>query len=147
MSFKYFPIKSVLLEGNINIIPEKKIVYKLCPGTEFSEGLWNLTVVSLSYNCQSVNEVKDVFSLTCNFVKGQKFSDENEIENYEMPLITFLLESVPNKSTKKNISFDKTWFHINALSNQLVFTVHNKSNPLFAYQSEFLLQVLFQRLF
>lgn len=64
-----------------------------------------------------------------------------------MPLITFLLESVPNKSTKKNISFDKTWFHINALSNQLVFTVHNKSNPLFAYQSEFLLQVLFQRLF
>ena len=60
MSIKYYPIKSVLIKGILNSPNESdKLIYKLCPVTEFSEGLWNLSIVSLFYNCRITTNVKD----------------------------------------------------------------------------------------
>ena len=66
MSLKYFPIKSVLLKESI----AKKLVYKLVPPTEFSEGVWNLSLASISYSTNFEGNLKDIYSITCNVVKG-----------------------------------------------------------------------------
>ena len=132
MSIKYFPMKSVLIKGILNSVNESdKLLYKLCPITEFSDGHWNLCVVSLFYNCRTTN-IKDYFSVSCNLVKAQKFSNENEVESYQEPLVTFYLESTATNS-KKNIYFDKNWFHINSLSNELTFTLTNETNNVIHY--------------
>ena len=132
MSIKYYPIKSVLIKGILNSPNESdKLIYKLCPVTEFSEGLWNLSIVSLFYNCRITTNVKDFYSVSCNLVKAQKFSSQNEVESYEQPLTTFYLESMPTNS-KKLTYFEKNWFHINSLSNELTFTVTNETNKVYS---------------
>ena len=143
MTYRYFPIKSVLIKGSIKDF----IVYKLCPITEFSEGTWQLSIFSLAYTVLPiVNELNDFYSVTCNLVKGQKYSNSNEVENYELPLSTFILKNQPTKLTRNIVYFEKEWFHINALSNELKISLNNESNVNFLYDSEIYLQVLFQRL-
>lgn len=141
MAVRYFPIKSVLLKGRIH----QTLTYKLCPGTEFSEGIWNLSLVSLTYSLiDSQLTNKEVFSISCNQVKGQKISTSNQIENYDQPLATFLLD---HKVKTKTFYFDKMWFHLNAISNELKFSFENETNERFSYDAEIYLQVIFQRLF
>jgi hypothetical protein len=53
---------------------------KLCPNsTEFSQGLWNVSIPSISFSCNERN-VKEVCQFSCNFVKSQRWSKNNEIE-------------------------------------------------------------------
>jgi hypothetical protein len=142
MSGRYFPIKSVILKGKLN----ENIVYRLCPITEFSEGIWCLSVRSLSYTINALpNQIKNLFSISCNQIKGQKFSSSNEIETYNQPLSMFLIKNDPNEVTKNVIYFDTQWFHINALSNELKFVLTNEENNAFAYQSDICVQIIFQR--
>ena len=143
----YASDKSVILKGTINTEVRKDIVYRLCPINEFSDGIWNLSIVSLSYSVKPLTiEIRDVFSVSCNFVKGQKLSSSHEIETYEQPLSMFMLKNVLSKSSKNIIYFEKQWFHINTLSNELKFTLKNEDNLNFNYESEIILHVLFQRL-
>ena len=138
---RYYPIKSVLLKGRL----QRNLTYKLCPGMEFSEGLWNLSLVSFTYSLiDSQLTTREVFSISYNQVKGQKISNSNEIENYDQPLNTFVLD---HKVKTKVIYFEKLWFHINAVSNELKFSFQNETNERFVYDSEIYLQVIFQRLF
>ena len=67
MSLKYFPIKSVLLKESI----KNKLVYKLVPPTEFSEGVWNLSLASISYSTNVDINIKNIYSITCNVVKSE----------------------------------------------------------------------------
>ena len=146
MSVRYFPVKSVILKGSINTQVRKDIVYRLCPINEFSVGIWNLSILSLSYSVKPLTiEIKDIFSVSCNFVKGQKLSLTHQVETYEEPLSMFLFKNVQNKTSKNIIYFEKQWFHMNTLSNELKFTLKNEDNLNFNYESEIILQVLFQR--
>ena len=146
MSFKYSPVKSVLLKGTLKSNSDQTIIYKLCPINEFSEGIWNLSIQSLSYSVtRNQNNINDLFSVSCNVIKGQKLSESNEVENYNQPLCMFVINNLPNQSQRNIIYFNKQWFHINALSNEVKFEFKNEDNPFFVYESQVTIQVLFQR--
>jgi hypothetical protein len=118
MSIKY--CNSVLLKGSI----KSKIVYKLSPSTEFSEGVWNLSLASISYSTSSTNNIKDIYSITCNVIKGQKFSVSNEVETYDQTLNIVVIDTSLQKNT---IYFNSQWFHINAISNEIKFVFKNET--------------------
>ena len=82
------PIKSVIISGNLR---NNKIVYKLCPVTEFSCGVWNIAIKGLSYNCK-IDNYKEVCKISCNLVKGQKFNKYFEVQTYQQPFGSFILE-------------------------------------------------------
>ena len=68
MSFRPFPIKSVLLKATL----KDELLYQLNPLTEFSEGVWNVALVSINYSTNQELTLKYIFSISCNCVKGQK---------------------------------------------------------------------------
>ena len=144
MSKKYHPVKSILLKGTLKSNSDQTIIYKLCPINEFSDGIWNISIQSLSYST-TTNRINDLFSVSCNVVKGQKLSESNEVENYNQPLCMFVINNLPNQSQRNIIYFNKQWFHINALSNEVKFEFKNEDNPFFVYESQVTIQVLFQR--
>ena len=83
-------IKSVLLKGNFK---ENQLTYHPCPSSEFSSGAWNLCVNSISYKCNNQN-FKSHCSISCNFVRGQKFSEnQDSVLTYQLPLHLFLIET------------------------------------------------------
>ena len=93
------PIKSVIVSGNLK---DSKLTYKLCPVTEFSDGVWNIAIRCVSYNCQNQN-FKENCKISCNLSKAQKFNNSFEVESYEQPFGLFLLEE-----GKHVINFGKT---------------------------------------
>ena len=137
MTFRDFPIKSVIISGNL----QSKLTYKLCPITEFSEGVWNLSLVSLAYFCNLEN-IDYICSISCNLITSQKYNTNNQVELYDQPLGIFVLKT-GSKTTK---SFEKTWFYINALSSDLNISVKNQSNQEdIKIDCEFHIQLFFQR--
>jgi hypothetical protein len=82
------PIKSVLVSGNLN----SSVKYKLCPPTEFREGVWNLCLSSIAFNCKT-QYVKEICAISCNFVNGHRYNKNNEVELYEESLALTLIES------------------------------------------------------
>ena len=131
------PLKSVIISGNLN----NSVVYKLCPITEFSEGIWNLTLLSVGYSC-NVPNFNSVCSLSCNLITSSKFNSNFEVELYEQPLGMFLIKSGPPAT----INFEKTWFHINTLSNELKISIKNERNrEKLKVDCDMYIQVLFRR--
>jgi hypothetical protein len=84
------PIKSVLLHGNLN--RQNSIKYQMCPSTEFSEGVWNISIASIGFSCLERN-VNELSCVSCNLVKSQKFNTNQEIENYQQPFGIFKIET------------------------------------------------------
>jgi hypothetical protein len=93
------PIKSVIVSGNLN--RKNSIKYQLCPSTEFSEGLWNISVASIGFSCNERN-VKELCRVSCNLVKCQKFNSNQEVQTYEQPFALFKIET-----SEKTIQFGK----------------------------------------
>jgi hypothetical protein len=89
------PIKSVILSGNLK--DKNSVKYQLCPSTEFSEGLWNISVASIAYTCRERN-VKELCKVSCNLVKSQKFNNNQEVQSYQQPFLMLLLETGTNKT-------------------------------------------------
>ena len=148
MSPKHFAVKSVLLKGTLKSSSDQTVIYKLCPINEFSEGIWNLCIQSISYSVPANrNNINDLFSVTCNVIKGQKLSVNNEVEIYNQPLCMFVFNNVRNQSQRNIVYFDKQWFHINALSNELKFSLTNQDNLIYNYDLQIILHVVFQRVF
>ena len=88
------PIKSVVIKGQINDV----LVYKLCPSTEFSEGVWNICLSSLGYVCKTEN-VSEICMVSCNMVKSQKFNNDNySVHSYQQPLAMLHLSSANVKN-------------------------------------------------
>ena len=148
MPLKYFPVKSVLLKGTLKSNSDQTLIYKLCPINEFSEGIWNLSIQSISYSiAQNQNKINDLFSVSCNVIKAQRLSSVTyEVENYNQPLCMFIINNIQNQTQRNIIYFEKQWFHINALSNELKFALSNEDNPAFLYESQISMQILFQRI-
>ena len=83
------PIKSFILTGNLN---QNCLIYKLCPVTELSEGVWNMTVCSVAYSCE-IQNFEEFFQISCNLVKAQRFNDTSfEVESYNQPFGIFKLQ-------------------------------------------------------
>ena len=83
-------IKSILLKGDFKTTP---LIYRPCPNSEFAQGAWNISLNSLTYECEDQNYTSHC-SINCNFVRGQKFSTaEDSVLTYNLPLSLFLLES------------------------------------------------------
>ena len=83
------PIKSIIISGNLQ---NDDLVYKLCPSTEFSEGVWNIAVIGISYSCD-IRDVEELCEISCNIVKAQKYNNSFEVQSYNQPFAIFLLES------------------------------------------------------
>ena len=138
MSTFDFPVKSVIIVGNLN----RTLKYKLCPLTEFSEGKWNLSLFSAAYSCNT-NDVNEICSITCNLVKAQKYNLNNEVELYEQPLGICQIQSAVSKKT---FNYEKTWFYINSLSNELEISIINLTDQQkLSINCEMYIQLLFRR--
>jgi hypothetical protein len=131
------PIKSVIISGNLNV--KNSVKYQLCPSTEFSEGLWNISVASIAFTCREQN-VREHCNLSCNLVKAQKFSDRQEVQSYQQPFALFMLET-----GIKTIQFDKTWFLINCVSNELKISIENVNGDNLLVDCDVQILILFQR--
>ena len=130
------PIKSVILTGNLK---QNSIKYSLCPVTEFSEGVWNITVCSIGYYC--TENFHEHCEISCNLVKAQKFNKSFEVETYNQPFAVFLLNT-----GQRTLYFDKIWMYVNSYSNELkinISKVNAKENLLI--DCEVNVHCLFQR--
>ena len=86
---KKAPCKSVIISGNLK---NNDLKYKLCPVNEFSEGVWNISILSIAYFCKAEN-FEEHCQVSCNLAKAQKFNDISfEVETYNQPFGIFLLE-------------------------------------------------------
>ena len=83
------PIKSVIISANLK---DSKLIYKLCPVTEFSNGVWNIAVKSISFSC-GIENYKELCKISCNLVKSQKLNNFFQVESYEQPFGVFSLEN------------------------------------------------------
>jgi len=83
------PIKSVLVTGNLQ---SGAVKYKLCPPSEFREGLWHICLSSIGVSCQIAN-VKEMCIVSCNLVNAQKYNKHNQIEVYEQPLVMTIINT------------------------------------------------------
>ena len=95
---KKAPCKSVIISGNLK---NNDLKYKLCPVNEFSEGVWNITILSIAYFCK-VENFEEHCQVSCNLAKAQKFNDTFQVQLYEEPFALFLL-----KHGKQTIYFGK----------------------------------------
>ena len=91
------PIKSVIISANL----QKGLKYRLCPSTEFSEGVWNITISNIGYICNIPN-YQEICEISCNVVKAQKYNETFEVQTYDQPFGIFVLES-----KKKTVNFGK----------------------------------------
>ena len=91
------PVKSIILSGSIN----SNLCYKLCPSTEFSEGVWNISISSVAYRCKAPN-VNEISEISCNLVKSQKLNSNYEVESYDQPFGLLLIKS---SDSKKIVNF------------------------------------------
>jgi hypothetical protein len=138
--FSSSSIKSVIISGNLN--QNKSLVYKLCPNSsEFSQGLWNIAIPSLSFVCNERN-VKEVCQFSCNLVKSQRWNKRNEIESYQQPLGMFLLQT-----STKTVSFETNWFKLNTSDNEMVISITNANEDALNIDCYVSVLVFFQKVY
>jgi hypothetical protein len=133
-------LKSVIISGNLN--RKNSIVYKFCPNSgEFSQGLWNIAIPSISFTC-NVPNVKEICQFSCNLVKSQRWNSDNEIESYEEPFGMFLLQT-----GTKIVNFEKHWFKPNSNSNELIINFRNVTEDLLNLDCFVSVFLLFQKIY
>ena len=142
MAVESFPLKSLAL---------KSVNYDISPcyvTSDFSEGTWNMCISDII--CSGVKMANTTLpkhiAVTCNFVTAEKcLFNGRDTHTYQQPLAMFMLER-----GHTSLSFDKTWFRVNAPSDchRLKF-IDTQIEPL--YDDEIRLDgkvtvlVLFQR--
>lgn len=132
--------KSIIISGNLNT--NQPLTYKLCPNsTEFSQGLWNVSIPSISFICDERN-VKELCQFSCNFVKSQRWNQRNEIETYQQPFGVFVLET-----STKTITFDQKWFKLNSDTNELIVSLTNMNEDVLNINCFVAVLVMFQKIY
>ena len=130
------PIKSIILSGNLN----QNLKYQLCPVTEVSEGVWNITVCSIGYSCD-IENFSEHCEISCNLSKAQKFNETFEVQTYNQPFGVFLLQK-----GKGTAYFNKNWLYVNSYSNELqIFICKVNSNESLKIDCTVNVHCLFQR--
>lgn len=105
-----FANKSIVVSGNLKNL---KLGYRLCPSTEFSAGLWNVTVSSLC--CEARVDIDAFCTITSNFCVSKKYSSNGQVETYQEPFGTFHIQV---RSGKKQMitNTNPIWLEMNRLS-------------------------------
>jgi hypothetical protein len=91
--------------------------------------------------------VKEICSVSSNFVKGTKFNSSNELETIYQNLNLFILQGL--KNDKRQVNFDKTWSLINNFSEEIKLYISDlteKSQTFSLIDSDFYIIVLLQRI-
>ena len=102
--------KSIILGSNLK---QGQLNYKPCPSNE----LQNFTCLSIGSVSTVTKEDVDIScTISCNFITSQRFNENSQIETFEMPLQSFLINSKKimkismnfiNKKLKKLINLFK----------------------------------------
>lgn len=132
--------KCVQLFGNLK---SEKIIYKLCPNTEFSNGDWEISVSSLCVS--SAVEESNFWTISCNFSVNKKISHKGEFEIYEQPLATVFINLKAGNKSINRFSYP-LWLKINRISDSITFTFsQNSSTNKITKDCDIILNILFRR--
>jgi len=82
--------RSVTISGTL----KTGATYKLCPPDEFSTGNWFMCISSITFNAKQA--MSSCCEISSNFVVGQKYSNNYEVETYEEPLVTIFITAPEN---------------------------------------------------
>jgi len=108
-------MKTICVKGRIS-----SGVLKYRPiGREFQSNNWILKLNSIAF--QTTENFYEVVTVTCNFVTSEKYSADNKVETYELPLQMCHFKLAPNE--KGSLRFnDPLCFKINSPTSILEFT-------------------------
>lgn len=87
-------IKTVSIKGNLLKQPFR---YSLCPPEEFSFGLWSIAISSIAYSASQATNIFISCEVSSNFVVAEKFNEQREVETYEQPLASFMIDTTKIK--------------------------------------------------
>jgi len=111
-------LKSVRITGNLK---NDDFIFRPFPSDELNHYRF-VSVNSVSW--LSKENINEVFTVTCNVIKSQKYSSGfGEIITEEHPLVSFQLKGQANSSNCERFSL--SWFTINSLSDKLQFSFKN----------------------
>lgn len=105
--------KSVTLRGNLK---DGKLIYRPYPSNEFIDVYSSLAIGSIISS--SKIDIDTSLTISCNFIKSQKFNENYQVISYEQPLQSFQVNS--KKLQLRN--YPITWFSINSVSEELQFS-------------------------
>lgn len=108
--------KCVQIKANLST---ETLTYKPYPSNEFNNSYKFIAIESVAYYANE--DIDNICTLSCNFVKSQAYNERNEVSSFEQPLKSFLINS--RKFQQKN--FNIVWYLINSVSEELKFTVRN----------------------
>ena len=107
------PTKTICFEGNIK---DGAISVTLCKDyIDIYKGTWNIAVKDVSF--VTVSETKYFFNITSNLIFGQIKNKDNRLEEIEVPIQRFYLETPANK--QKFVKFDLLWVTVNRPNEQI----------------------------
>jgi len=106
--------KSVQLKGNLL---EGELIYKPFPANEFRGGLKQISISNVAFNVKEDTE-HTVCTLSCNFVKFQKYNEASQVVSYQAPLQRFII----NKKYDLKL-LQPIWLPINSVSEELKICV------------------------
>ena len=106
--------KSVQLKANLL---QGELSYKPFPPNEFRDTYKQISVSNVAFNVKE-NVEQTICTLSCNFVKFQKYNADSEIVSYQVPLQRFII----NKKLDLK-ALQPMWFPINSVSEELKFCV------------------------
>lgn len=112
--------KSIILRSNLK---KGQLNYKPCPSNE----LQNFTCLSIgSVSTITKEEVDISCTISCNFITSQRFNENSQIETFEMPLQSFLINAKKYQLSRFNFA----WFSFNSRSELLIFTFKDSDQKL-----------------
>ena len=83
--------------------------------------------------------VDTLCSLTCNFVRSQKYSKNNEIITYGQPLVVFKLET-----GRSFLNFNQPSFIMNPVGQEIKISLQNECDFMLDFDTEFWVTLHFQ---
>jgi len=103
-------------------------------GREFQNNNWYLKLNSVAI--QTTDAFYEIVTVTCNFVTSEKYSDENKVETYEMPLQMWHFKLAANE--KNTLRFnDPLCFKINSPSSVLEFKFRGVNDEILSLNQAF----------
>jgi len=92
--------KTVSISGNLL---KKPLKYILCPSEEFASGVWKVGISTISYTSAFTN-IFVCCEISCNFVVAEKYNEDHEVETYEQPLVTIIMDTTKMKIRSHSLS-------------------------------------------
>lgn len=139
---EYGPIKSILVNGNVKKL-NGELKVKI-PFEEIRQGLWQLCILNVAY--EASEKVNLISSISTNYITDVRYNQSDIIETYSPSLALILLKNTSTTEFKAVQQFEKNWFFVNNLSEQLILNFQNvKNNQKVTNDINLYVTVLLQR--